>query len=216
MASVGIGARRLWGFLGGRRVSFIGRAGMIPASNPKGTTVTATQHTEATRKKLREATFFHRHLGTVAKAMVNNTEPEAADFYLSAFLSAVRAVPWALKMERTDEWNAWNHAWFTAMKASDAALWDFLVDQRNKVHKQGGPELTYTVMPVSLMEFMLEDKNTHIGTGMPGTPQPIFSKIEKAFTAVPGKSLATASLPLLDLITRLVDDFERDHPPARS
>ena len=179
--------------------------------------MTATQHTEATRKKLREAAFFHCLLETVAKAMVDSNEPEAADFYLSAFLSAVRAVPWALKMERTDEWNAWNHAWFTAMTASDNDLWDFLVDQRNKVHKKGGPELTYTVTPVSLLEFMGEI-NSRGGSAfihnMPGTPSPTFSKTEKAFTAVPGQSLATACLPLLALITRLVDDFERDHPPT--
>jgi hypothetical protein len=180
--------------------------------------MTATQRTEATRKKLREAGFFLRQLAKVDKATVNTPEPEAADYYLSAFLSAARAVPWALKMERTNEWDAWNHGWFTAMTDGDGARWDFLVDQRNKVLKQGGPELTHTVTPVSLMEFMrevsLQGGNTYIGTGMPGTPQPTFSKIEKTFTARPGQTLAAACQPLLDLITRLVDDFERDHPPT--
>jgi hypothetical protein len=61
---------------------------------------------------------------------------------------------------------------------------------------------------------MLEDKNTFIGTGMPGTPQPVFSKIEKTFTAVPDHSLAAACQPLFDVMKDLVEDFERDHPPT--
>ena len=51
----------------------------------------ATQHTEATRKKLREAGFFLRLLATVDKATVMTPEPEAPDFYLSVvFFSRTR------------------------------------------------------------------------------------------------------------------------------
>ena len=173
------------------------------------------QHTEATRKKLREAAFFLGQLATVEKVIAPYADPEAPDYYLSAFLSAARAVPWTLKMERTDEWNAWNHhGWFKDMTEADGKLWDFLVDQRNKVHKQGGPELTYTVTPVSLIEFMSEMQGGNVSIhNMPGTPPPIFSKIQKTFTAVPGQSLAAACQPLFDLVTRLVDKFERAHPP---
>jgi hypothetical protein len=178
----------------------------------------ATQHTEATRKKLREAGFFLRLLATVDKATVMTPEPEAPDFYLSAFFSAARAVQWTLKKERTDEWNAWNHGWFTALTDAEKANYQFLIDQRNNIHKAGGPEITITVANVSLMEFMrevsLQGGNVFIGTGMPGTPQPTFSKQEKTFTALPGQTLGAVCQPLFDLVTRLVDDFERAHPPT--
>jgi hypothetical protein len=180
--------------------------------------VTATQHTEATRKKLREAEFFLHRLASVDKGTVINTDPEAADFYLSAFLSAARAVGWTLKRERTAEWDAWNHTgWFTTLSKDENALWDFLRDQRNMVHKEGAPELTCTVTPVSLMEFVreqsLQGNQIFFNTGIPATPL-TFNKLEKSFTAHPGQTLSEVCQPLLDLVTRMVAKFEQAHPPA--
>jgi hypothetical protein len=182
--------------------------------------VGANQHTDATRKKLREAGFFLRLLAGVSKPSVMSPEPEAADFYLSAFLSAARAVPLALKKERTTEWNAWNHEhWFALLSESDGKLWDFFVEQRNKVHKEGGPDITVTVTSVSLIEFMQEvyrqGGNVTIGTGMPGmAPPPTFTRLEKSFTDFPGQTLAQACQPFFDLVSRLVAEFEQAHPPT--
>ena len=146
-----------------------------------------------------------------------NASPEAADFYLSAFLSAARAVQWTLKKERTAEWDAWNHqGWFLPLTTDEGVLWDFMVDQRNNVHKEGGPELTYTITPVSMMEFMreqsLQGNQMFFNTSMPGIPQPTFSKLEKTFTAHPGKTLSEVCQPFLDLVTRMVEKFEQAHP----
>jgi hypothetical protein len=176
-----------------------------------------TQHIEATRKKLREAGFFLQRLASVDKGSVINADPEAADFYLSAFLSAARAVGWTLKKERTAEWDAWNHdGWFTTLTKDENALWAFMRDQRNYVHKAGGPELTYTITPVSMMEFMreqsLQGNQIFFNTGMPGTPQPTFTKLEKSFTAHPGKALSEVCQPFFDLVSRMVDKFEQEHP----
>jgi hypothetical protein len=72
---------------------------------------------------------------------------------------ALRAVGWTLKKERTAEWDAWNHhGWFTTLTKDEEALWDFMVEQRNHVHKEGGPKLTYTVTPVSVMEFIRAER----------------------------------------------------------
>ena len=173
------------------------------------------QHTEATRKKLREAAFFLRLLAGVSKPLVMSPEPEAAEFYLSAFLSAARAVPLALKKERTAEWNAWNHEhWFALLSESDGKLWDFFVEQRNKVHKEGGPEITVTVTPISLMEFMRQTPNIFIHTGVPGTPHPTFTALARSFTARPGQTLAEACQPFFDLVSRMVEEFERAHSPT--
>jgi hypothetical protein len=177
------------------------------------------QHTEGTRKKLREAGFFLRLLAGVSGPVAMTPDPEAAEFYLSAFLSAARAVPLALKKERTAEWNAWSHKhWFVVMSESDGKLWDFLVEQRNKAHKEGGPDLTVTVTSVSLLEFihevqLLQGGSISIST-VPGTPPPTIAALVKSFTARPGQTLAEACQPLFDLMSRMVDEFERAHPPA--
>ena len=176
-----------------------------------------TQHTEATRKKLREAEFFLHRLASVDKGTVITAHPEAPDFYLSAFLSAARAVHFALHKERTEEWDAWIDGWLSTRSGDQIARYKFLVDQRNKVHKQGGPELTYTITPVSVFDFMCEinpRKGMVYGFNTPGLPPTTFSKVEKAFTAIPGQSLAVACQPLFDVMRELVEDFERDHPPA--
>jgi hypothetical protein len=172
------------------------------------------QHTEGTRKKLREAAFFLRQLATVDQAKVNSLEPEAPDYYLSAFLSAARAVSFALQKERTAEWKAWIHKWRSTRTAVQLAHFEYLRDQRNYVEKEGGPKVTYTITAVSLMEYMSEDKNVHIGTGMPGTQQPIFTKVEKTLTAYPETRLSVACQPLYDVMKDVVEDFERDHPPT--
>jgi hypothetical protein len=81
-------------------------------------------------------------------------------------------------------------------------------------NKEGGPDITVTVTSVSLFEFLQEQGGSvFIGTGMPGTPQPTFTKHEKSFTDRPGMTLAEACQPLFDLLTRMVDEFERAHPP---
>ena len=53
---------------------------------------------EATQKKLREARFFVRLLNQVSQEAVRN-EPEAFEFYLSAFLLAARSTTFALQYE---------------------------------------------------------------------------------------------------------------------
>lgn len=168
----------------------------VPTNRAAETSTVAHQHTEATRKKLREAAFFLRLLAGVSKPLVMSPEPEAAEFYLSAFLSAARAVPLALKKEGTADWNAWNHEhWFDLLSESDGKLWDFFVEQRNKVHKEGGPEFTITVTPVSLIEFMQQAPNVFIHTGTPGTPPPTFTAFAKSLIARPGQTLLEACQP---------------------
>lgn len=180
----------------------------------------ANQHTEATRKKLREAAFFLQLLATVSKPLPMAPEAEVPEFYLSAFLSAARAVPWALQKERKADWDAWLNRWRAGLSASDVKLWGFLVDQRNKVHKEGGPELTFTLTPASLFEFMrdiqLHGGNVFVHGRVPGTPPPTVTALVKSFTAHPGRTLAEACQPLFDLMRRLVDEFERDHPPSEN
>jgi hypothetical protein len=171
--------------------------------------------TEATRKKLREAAFFLYQLSLVDKALVSNNEPEAADFYLSAFLTAARAVQFALNNERADEWKAWIFGWRSHRTEAQLAHYDYLVDQRNKVEKEGGPDITRRNLAVSVQDFMREISDKGGGfsiSQMPGLPPPTFSKQATTLTARPDQTLSAACQPLYEVMKDLVDDFERDHP----
>jgi hypothetical protein len=173
---------------------------------------------ELTRKKLREAQFF---LGHLAAEQPRAIKPggEAADFYLSAFLSAARAVPWTLKNERTSEWNAWHHEhWFVPMTAEDGKLWDFFVEQRNKVQKQGGPDIEFATTTVSLMDSQMKLSQQSGGSihysGIPGTPLPTFQVSERRFSIEPDTPMVDVCQRFMALLRRLVSEFERDHPVA--
>jgi hypothetical protein len=170
-------------------------------------------HTEATRKKLREAAFFLRKLYE-ADRVLDSDEPEEADFYLSAFLTAARAVQFALKKERTDEWNAWIGGWVGNRSTAQLESCHYLVDQRNKVEKEGGPEVTLSVLTLSVVQFMREISErggSFYMSQMPGLPPPTFSKQEITLAAYPDQPLWVACQPLFEVMKDLVEDFERDH-----
>jgi hypothetical protein len=162
----------------------------------------AAQHTEATRKKLREVEFFLRRLASVDKGTVINADPEAPDFYLNAFLSAARAVQETFRKERSDEFKAWIAGWVAQRTHAQKASFKFLNEQRKMAIHEGGPELTYVVTPVSAFDFMREISQQGGRVYMSNMPQrqphPFF-KVEKAFTAVPGQTLAVACQPLYDV-----------------
>ena len=63
-----------------------------------------------TEMKLREAKFFFGHLHDTGRKSVRN-EPEEFAFYLSAFLSAARAVTFALQFEDKPGYDTWFTPW---------------------------------------------------------------------------------------------------------
>jgi hypothetical protein len=65
---------------------------------------------EKTKMKLEEARFFHRRLIECRKQPLS-LEPNAFQFYLSAFMQAARTVPWRLKKEEKEKYLAWLPTW---------------------------------------------------------------------------------------------------------
>jgi hypothetical protein len=53
---------------------------------------------EAAQRKLREASFFYRHLAGEPHRG-HDADPEGFRFYFSAFIGAARSVTWAMKSE---------------------------------------------------------------------------------------------------------------------
>jgi hypothetical protein len=134
---------------------------------------------EATQMKLREAQFFLRRLFHEARQADIN-EPEAFTFYLSAFLSAARSVTFALQYEEKKRYDAWFPSWLNNRTNEERQFLSCLKDQRNKVQKQGGAQVSTEWEFVSLFEY---DRGNHghpaFGfhwVGAPGVQEPTFGR----------------------------------------
>lgn len=60
---------------------------------------------EKTQRRLRQAQFFYRHL--LNPRHWTKGDPEAFEFYFSAFIQAARSVTWTLGNEEPEKWEAW-------------------------------------------------------------------------------------------------------------
>jgi len=94
-----------------------------------------------TEMKLREAKFFFALLHNTAQQIVRN-EPEAFAFYLNAFLSAARAVTFALQYEDKCSYDFWFTPWHDTRTEKQRELLAFMVKQRNFAEKCGSPKFT--------------------------------------------------------------------------
>lgn len=169
-----------------------------------------------THNKLREADFFLRAL-TNDESEWMEQEPEAGDFYLSAFMSAARQVTYVL--EGVAEYKQWSKCWFAERPNEDEDLHKFFVDQRNKLQHEGAADLEkVTITDVSLGQFVHEMSRpggpggTAFVSGAPGAPGPTFTKSEFRFAGRAKDTVVDACRRYLDLLKQLVRDFERDHP----
>jgi len=169
---------------------------------------------ERTHKKLREAGYFLRLMSANSGKWFRQ-EPEAVDFYISAFVSAARSVTFVLRKECPTEYERWAPGWFARLAQQDAAaatLADFFIDQRNKGQKEGGGDLEVIETEVSLAQFLhetaMEGGHTYISTGVPGTPPPTFTKHERRFAGWAEESVPDVCRRYLDLMERLVRESE--------
>ncbi len=94
-----------------------------------------------TEMKLREAKFFFALLHKSRQHTVNG-DPEVFVFYLSAFLSAARAVTFALQFEEKTNYNTWFPPWLESRNKKERKLLKFMVKQRNSAQKRGSPAFT--------------------------------------------------------------------------
>jgi hypothetical protein len=171
---------------------------------------------DLTHKRLREAEFFLRSL-TSDESEWMEQEPEAGDFYFSAFMSAARQVTFAL--ERAG-YKQWSKDWLAGRPSDDGELHKFFIDQRNKAQHEGAADLEeVTTADVSLAQFLHEMSrpggpggSTFMSSGTPGASQPTFTKSEFRFAGRSAHPVAEVCGRYLDLLKQLARDFERDHP----
>ncbi len=130
---------------------------------------------EATQKKLREAKFFYGLLCQASQEVVRH-EPEAFDFYLSAFLSAARSVTFALQYEEKDKYDAWFPVWSASRSEQERELLKFLKEQRNCAEKRGGAEVDVAWEYIPVPEVSVGNRGVQGHKlqwfGPPGAPPP--------------------------------------------
>ena len=165
----------------------------------------------ATNKKLQEARFFFSSLEQESGPL----HPGAHfDYYLSAFLSAGRSVTFALRAEETLSYDGWYPDWEqNDITADDRVLLKFINDQRRKSVHTTGAEVDVSAVVIPIEQFMQEV--THRGwqvymhSGVPGTPRPDIIGQTRTFPALKDEDVVGVCRKYLDLLSRLVSDFEQ-------
>jgi hypothetical protein len=129
---------------------------------------------DATRKKLREATFFCSKFADEER-QIFRPEREARDFYLSAFLAAARSAGDFIESEAGDHYGAWYATRKQALSQEERELLRFTADQRvQTVHVRGvQAENQTTEVPLYELQGELRAKGGDLQYWKgPGRPQP--------------------------------------------
>jgi hypothetical protein len=170
---------------------------------------------EQTRKKLREAQFFHRHLVRESERS-NRPEPDAFDFYLSAFLSAGRSVTFVLQNEEKEKYDGWFPSWRAGLTQEESNLLRFVNEQRVAELKRLGAKTVTSVEFVAVRELEQEGHGHpaygHHDFSPPGT-EPAKTGFVVSHFEIEGnlaKAVETCS-QYLRLCERLVQDFISAH-----
>jgi hypothetical protein len=169
---------------------------------------------EATERKLREAQFFLVRLTAESKTAIRN-EPEAFDFYLSAFLSAARSVTFALQHEGRTSTTHGSRVGLRVAQQRIRISYSFS-PQRNYVQKRGGAEVAFVweYVPVPLIPT---DNRAHptyglTWSGPPGTPLPTVGVPVHLFESPSGeRDVKPTCQRYVALLAELVRNFVQVH-----
>ena len=179
---------------------------------------------EATRKKLREAGFFLRQLIEEESRIQRLPEPEARDFYLSAFLSAGRSVGDFINAEEGARYREWFAERRRALSDDERELLELTNDQRIQSVHVAGPNVQSNVTRVSMYELQREIEQRggsleiHPG-GVPGSPLPMpeIDRTTLSFSRRPDFTVSEVCGRYFELLGRLLIEYEQfvgDHPSA--
>lgn len=177
---------------------------------------------EATEKKLREAAFFLWKLVEEERRILR-PEPEALDFYLSAFLSAARSVGDIIGVEEGDRYRNWFAQRKLTLPADERVLLKFTNDQRVLTVHVRGPDVQRdtTQIPIHELQRELEAGGGSLENragGVPGSPLPS-PQAEKSVLSFSGRPSANASelcQQYLELLGRLVREYREGQSPPNN
>jgi hypothetical protein len=142
---------------------------------------------EATQDKLDEARFF---LGKLRQKKQNQqqlapTDPKVFRYYVSAFISAARSVPWALQSEEKEKYDAWIAKWDAKDSTADKELKKLTNELRRDAIHLGGAETT----PISEKVALRESEHPVFGHhfSLPPGAEPPWIKVDVHYFEKNGK-----------------------------
>jgi hypothetical protein len=177
-----------------------------------------------TQMKLREAAFFFGRLDESRQQIVNN-ESELFAYYLSAFLSAARAVTFALQFEDKTNYDRWFSRWRESRNEQERKLLNFMRDQRNHAQKRGSAEFAASDNPadwdwIPITEVRRDAQRSNPAYGFPWIVESPWilpgNKVGRRryhFTEYVGdqKEVSSVCKQYLDILATLVKDFVSWH-----
>jgi hypothetical protein len=166
---------------------------------------------DATRSKLAEAEFFFQKLTAEAQKVISN-EPEAFEFYLSAFLSAARSVTFVLQAEQKEKYDTWFKQWRETLPNEENELLDYANEQRVQAVHRMGPQVEFSSEALSMPEFLLagarQGMRIEIHNGPLSNPPPQFQRLVRNFEIGGTKSeVAHVCEKYLAVVSNLVTAF---------
>ena len=177
---------------------------------------------ELTRKKLREAGFFLRLLKE-QESRIFRPEPEARDFYLSAFLSAARSVGDVVKVEEGERYRAWFEKRRKTLTAEEQEILTFTNRQRVESVHVRGPKVETHVTDVPVTELQRE---LHVAGGslfinpggVPGEPAPMptTQRTTMVFSQYPNTNVGELCQRYLDFLVSTINEYEGSTLPPNN
>jgi hypothetical protein len=168
-----------------------------------------------TRNKLREAEFFLSLANREYQAQLFDKEPDALEFYISAFVSAGRSVTFAMSKDAGRSTEEWTTEWIANLpSADDRMLVRFFNTQRVKTIHRGEMDVGELDSIVSSEEFSREISMgggaIAFVTNPSATPSPTYKRTELKFKKLAEGSAIAYCQRYTAILTDLVSDFERD------
>jgi hypothetical protein len=161
---------------------------------------------KATQRKLGEAKFFHGLLVREREKAVRN-EPEAFEYYLSAFLSAARSVVYLVRENRGE----WFDTWLGGRPKKDN---DFLLSMKilrdDEVH-HGGAKTTVEMEWIPVVELQTRGRDHpaygFYATWLPGTEPPKLGRPTHYLEFGGQQDVIATCKRCIDVLEELVQDF---------
>jgi hypothetical protein len=173
-----------------------------------------------TKDRLAEARFFLGHLKAerAKTARVNKPPPEHFRYYLNAFLAAARSVVDVLGQEGASKagggqkYRAWRVSWNTQYTEAEKALDGLTRNMRNTLLHQGRVKMTSRTEEVPIRETY--DPSYQVHRRPAWLQHQAFTVRDVPYVKLEGEERDVIEVceRYVDVMTRMVDDFEKKHP----
>jgi hypothetical protein len=175
---------------------------------------------ELTKDRLAEARFFLGHLQDerAKNARVNKPPPEYFRYYLNAFLAAARSVVDVLGKEGLrkagggKKYRAWRVSWNARYTEAEKALDGLTRKMRNTLLHQGRVKMTSRTEEVPIRETY--DPRYQVHRHPLWLQHQAFTVRDVQYVESEGaeRDVIEVCKRYVDVLTRMVDDFEKKHP----